>query len=177
MRRAWTSVFVVALGCALGCGSGEAHPPDAGVPDAAPRGQGNEPRGDLAVNEVGSAVYGSPDYIELVNRGLQAVDLSGWYVTDAADRLDHYYTFPAGTSLAAGAYLVVWADDGAAGEGHHAPFELGASDGAYLIGPTGLNADSFVYLALEDGRTLSRLPDREGLFFSGTATPGGANTP
>jgi hypothetical protein len=47
----------------------------------------------------------SEEWIELYNRGADAVDLGGWWLVDAVA-----YTFPAGTTLAPGAYLVVAAD-------------------------------------------------------------------
>ena len=87
----------------------------------------------------------------------------------------HYYEVPAGTTIEAGAYLIVWADDAAPGEGHHAPFQLGQADSVFLLGPTGLTIDAFVYLAGEDGRTLARKPDREGLFFPSEPSQGAAN--
>ena len=46
----------------------------------------------------------SEEYIELYNNGAASVDLSGWKITSGVN-----YTFPAGTSIAAGAYLVVTA--------------------------------------------------------------------
>ena len=42
------------------------------------------------------------EFIELHNDGSAAVDLSGWQLTDGVD-----FTFPAGTSIPAGGYLVV----------------------------------------------------------------------
>src|SRR5437870_408715 len=42
------------------------------------------------------------EFIELVNVGTNAVDLSAWYFSDGVE-----FTFPKGTSLAAGGYLVV----------------------------------------------------------------------
>jgi hypothetical protein len=166
------AILVLAAACDDG-GGGET--PDAAPGDAAPTGQGNEPHADVVVNEVASAVFGTQDWIELANRGSATVDVSGWFVSDAADRLDHYYELPAGTTLAPGAYLIVWADDAAAGEGHHAPFELGSADAVFLLGPTGLTVDAFIYLAEADGRTLARVPDREGLFFPAAPSPGAAN--
>ncbi len=60
---------------------------------------------DVVINEI----HYDPDvkteaveFIELYNNGDAAVDLSGWSLTDAAS-----FTFPAGTSLASRAYLVV----------------------------------------------------------------------
>ena len=172
--RVFRVVLILALAVACDDGGGAATP-DAPAVDAAPAGQGNAPSSDIAVNEVASAVFGSQDWLELVNRGSATVDLSGWFVSDAADRLDHYYEFPAGTTLAPGEYLIVWADEAAAGEGHHAPFELGEADAVFLLGATGLTIDAFIYLAGRDGRTLARVPDREGLFFPVAPSPGAAN--
>ena len=44
-------------------------------------------------------------WIELFNRGTTTVNLSGWTIADAVD-----FTFPAGTSLAPGGYLVIAKD-------------------------------------------------------------------
>lgn len=50
-------------------------------------------------------VESEEEWIELYNRSASAVDLSNWKLEDAID-----YTFPAGTSIAAGEYLVVARD-------------------------------------------------------------------
>jgi hypothetical protein len=42
------------------------------------------------------------EFIEIHNPDAATVDLSGWAITKGVD-----YTFPAGTTLAAGGYLVV----------------------------------------------------------------------
>jgi endonuclease/exonuclease/phosphatase family metal-dependent hydrolase len=63
---------------------------------------------EVLINEPGSDVNG--EFVELVNPGSAAVDLSGWTVSDAAG-LRH--TFASGTSLAAGKAVVVFG--GAAG--------------------------------------------------------------
>ncbi len=52
----------------------------------------------------------APDLIELRNAGGVAVDLSGWGMTDNA-ALPFKYTFPAGTSIEAGGFLIVHATD------------------------------------------------------------------
>ncbi len=59
---------------------------------------------DIYINEIN---YRSPgeediDFIELYNSGTTAVDLSGWSLTDGIT-----YTFPSGTSIGAGAYIVI----------------------------------------------------------------------
>jgi endonuclease/exonuclease/phosphatase family metal-dependent hydrolase len=58
---------------------------------------------EVMINEPGSDVNG--EFVELVNPGSAAVDLSGWTVSDAT-ALRH--TFAAGTSLAAGKAIVVF---------------------------------------------------------------------
>lgn len=164
-RLAMSAVFILALaGC--GEGGGGLCPEPVTSPDAGPpAGQGSAPRGDVVINEVAAD---GPDWIELLNRGSSPADIGGWFVSDAPDRLDHYYRFPDGTTLAPGAYLVVACDE------VQAPFKLGKADGAYLIRPDGSTADAVLYLAPADG-TLARTPDGEGLFFAAAATPGGAN--
>lgn len=67
------------------------------------------------------------DWIEIHNRSSQEVDLSGCYLTDDPTK-PRKWQFPAGTQLAAGGYLVVWADeDGSATSGLHASFKLTAT--------------------------------------------------
>lgn len=62
----------------------------------------------IVINEIHynpDLAYQLVEFIELYNAGDEAVDLSGWYFSDGVS-----YTFPSGTSLAAGAYLVVTED-------------------------------------------------------------------
>jgi hypothetical protein len=85
-------------------------------------------RNDSVVNHNGTF----PDLIELYNDGPSAVDLSGMGLTDNAANPDKF-TFPAGTSLAAGAYLVVYANAPDGTPGFHVGFSLGANgDSVYL---------------------------------------------
>lgn len=51
----------------------------------------------------------SSDWIELYNNGAEAVDLSGWGLSDNTSKL-FKWTFPEGTTIAAGGYLRVFAD-------------------------------------------------------------------
>ncbi len=53
-----------------------------------------------------------PDLIELHNIGGATADLSGWGLTDNPS-LPYKYTFPPGSMLTAGAYLVIYADSSA----------------------------------------------------------------
>jgi len=61
--------------------------------------------GAIVINEIHSnpdVKTESVEYVELYNNGSQTVNLSGWYFSDGIS-----YTFPVGTTLAAGGYLVV----------------------------------------------------------------------
>ena len=74
------------------------------------------------------------DWIEIKNPGSSAVDLTGWHLTDSKS-VASKWTFPAGTTIAAGGYLVVFADGSlnpiGPGGKLHANFSLDA-DGEYL---------------------------------------------
>jgi VCBS repeat-containing protein len=73
-----------------------------------------------------------PDVIELQNTGGSAVSLAGMSLTDDP-LVKTKYIFPANTSLAAGARLVLYADDPSAAPGTHLGFGLDADgDAVYL---------------------------------------------
>ncbi|MCA9259397.1 MAG: chitobiase/beta-hexosaminidase C-terminal domain-containing protein, partial [Planctomycetales bacterium] len=75
----------------------------------------------------------TPDWIEIYNAGVDAVDMAGVHLTDDADELSKW-TFPAGVTLSPGQYLVVFASgkDGVLGSGElHASFAISAG-GEYL---------------------------------------------
>ncbi len=65
---------------------------------------------DVVVNEIFHTAFDtSPEqWVELKNRGAAAVNIGGWKLTDAIS-----YTFPVGTTIGAGQYLVVAADSAA----------------------------------------------------------------
>ena len=167
--------MVIGLVVVLGCGEDERHSgPDAGPgADAGPVAQGSEASSDLAINEVAPRGDG-PDWLELVNRSEQAIDLCGYFVTDSVDRLDHYQPLggvlpPDGCEprwLEPGEYLVVWADDGQGQGVDHAPFRLGQADEVHVVTTSGAVVDSLLYLHLgSPGPSLARQPDSQGLFY------------
>ncbi len=176
MRSVSACLALLLAACGSSTSTPDASHADAQSADAGPQPQGDVPHHDIAVNEV--SPQNGVDWIEFVNRGAVTVDLSGWFVTNAADRLDHYYEFPAGTTLAAGAYLIVYADHAApvAGE-HHAPFKLGAADGAFVLSHDGLIVDSVLWISngLGAGETFQRIPDHEGVFWPAPPTQAAAN--
>ncbi|MFP2932512.1 lamin tail domain-containing protein [Pyxidicoccus sp. 3LG] len=95
-----------------------------------PTGTGNVIVNEVLVNEPGSDTAG--EFVELVNIGTGAVDLSGWTVSDAA-LVRH--TFPSGTSLAAGKAVVVFG--GAAGIPSGTPGAVTASTGTLGLSNSG----------------------------------------
>ncbi|WP_164009019.1 lamin tail domain-containing protein [Pyxidicoccus trucidator] len=85
---------------------------------------------EVLVNEPGSDVTG--EFVELVNVGTGAADLGGWTVADAA-LVRH--TFPSGTTLAAGAAVVVFG--GSAGIPSGTPGAVIASTGTLGLSNSG----------------------------------------
>jgi hypothetical protein len=91
------------------------------------------PAAIVRINEVlasntTTANFGSvfPDLIELTNVGNAPANLAGWGLTDNA-ALPYKYTFPAGTTLAPGAYLLIYASSSASVPSPRTGFALGAS--------------------------------------------------
>ena len=88
----------------------------------------------LALNNGGVAHEGTfPDLIELFNEGPGPVNLGGMRMTD--DLADpNKFVFPAGTTLASGDYLVLYANNPDATSGFHLGFALGQQgDRVYLL--------------------------------------------
>ena len=117
------------------------------------------------------------DYIEIYNPSAEAVDLSGCYLTDNEDDL-RKWSFPQGTSVPAGGYLLVYASGGALGAAGevHASFKL-ASEGepVILLDGEGRAISSVEYPALLSDQAYSL--DEDGAYTTLLApTPGMANT-
>ena len=49
------------------------------------------------------------DWIEIYNSSTETIDLSGYYLTDDLDDLTQW-SFPQGTTINGGGYLLIWAD-------------------------------------------------------------------
>jgi hypothetical protein len=179
--------LVLPLGLALAaCGDNITVPPEA------PRGQGSEATSDLVINEIAPRGDG-PDWVEVYNRGGEAIDLCGVFFTDAVDRLDHYLPLGgvmppapcAARMIGPGERVIVYADDtpiveGAAIDPLHAPFELSVADEVHLVSTDGAVIDGLLFLYPPGPEapadvTISRDPDGSGMFFPRTPTPAFAN--
>ncbi|MEV0676107.1 lamin tail domain-containing protein [Actinosynnema sp. NPDC050436] len=120
---------------------------------------------DVRINEVESSGGSPGDWVELVNTGTAAVDVSGWVVKDDDD--SHAFTVPAGTAVAAGGHLALDVDPA---------FGLGSSDSARLFRPgAGTPVDSYSWNG-HATTTYGRCADGVGAFTTTTApTKGSAN--
>ncbi|HEX8697292.1 MAG TPA: lamin tail domain-containing protein [Myxococcaceae bacterium] len=135
----------------------------------APTGTGAVFINEVLVNEAGSDV--NTEFVELVNSGTAAVDLSGWTVSDASG-LRH--TFASGTSLAAGRSLVLFG--GAAGIPAGMANAVAASTGTLSLS----NSGDTVYLKNSAGTAMdtatlgSALCGTDGV--SANRSPDGSST-
>ena len=116
----------------------------------------------------------SPDWIELYNAGTAACDLSGVGVSDG-DKNRYKFTFPQGTKLAAGEYLIIFCDDTDVTTGElHAAFKISAAgETIYLTAADGTELDRVALPELDPDVTYGRTAD--GSFALLNATPGKSN--
>ena len=120
----------------------------------------------------------SPDWIEIYNAGISAIDLDGWHLTDSEGDLTKW-TFPS-TSLASGGYLVVFASGknrATSGSPLHTTFQL-SDGGGYLalIRPDGTVAHGYVPEYPNQRANVSfGLEGSEELRYFSIPTPGVAN--
>ncbi len=125
---------------------------------------------EVVINEVAPA--GEPaDWVEIVNRSQEDVDLGGWYITD--EDPEHIHAFESGQILAAGAYLLLLKEDAGG-----FTFGLGNADSVILHAPDGSEVDSATWEGGDAPETTSwgRMPNGSGEFMTlETPTPGGAN--
>ena len=129
--------------------------------------------GGVVINEVTSA---GDDLIELYNASDAAIDIGGWYIVDdgwdaAAPDPTHRYDFPAGTELAAGAYLVLTKDV------EH-PFGVGGNDAIIVYDADDMVVDQTTWPDGDAETSWCRIPDGTGDFqVCSTATFGASNMP
>ncbi len=121
----------------------------------------------------------SYDWIEIVNRGDEAVDLTGWGLSDSVNN-PRQWRFPQ-VKLPPGGYVLVFASGLSASptgsSALHTNFRLSAlGETVVLAEPGGRIVDKLVVPRLETNNSYGRDFDRGGLFYYDTATAGAANT-
>lgn len=104
------------------------------------------------------------DWVELYNLTDQAVDLTGYYLSDS--KVDFLkWQIPAGISIAANGYLIIWADDDDLQGDLHTNFKLNkAGDELTLSSPTEEVLDSITFGSQEANISLARIPNGTGDF-------------
>lgn len=103
------------------------------------------------------------DWIELYNNSDQPVSLSGYFLSDDAGELDQW-AFP-DTTMAAGSYLIVWADNDESQVGLHAGFKLSSSGESVFLSNSQLSIVDFVNYDLQStDTTTGRFPNGVGDF-------------
>ncbi|MFK4759396.1 lamin tail domain-containing protein [Microbacterium sp. ZW T5_45] len=138
--------------------------------------------GSIAINEVDSQ---PADWVEFHNAGDAALDISGYEIRDNSD--DHRWQFLPGTSIAAGAFLVV--DEASIGlvagveTAFRDPIGIGSADRIRLFDADGVMIDDTLpwsgHAAIDGdagAATLARCPDGQGAFVLAHPTPGAANS-
>ena len=119
------------------------------------------------------------DWIELLNSGTEAIDLSGMYLSDKRSN-PLQWQFPEGTVIAAGGYLLVWADDDSGDTpGLHTNFKLSAGGESVVLSDIDARGnvviDSVDFPALATDVSYGRSPEATGAFgVLDVASPGRA---
>jgi hypothetical protein len=137
----------------------------------------------VTINEVCSknTTYAAPDnnfydWIELYNAGSAEVDLSGWGLSDKADK-PYKFKFADGTKIGAGQFLVVFCDKTAAEtDPKIAGFGMsGSGETITLTDKDGTAAYTLTFGTIAENASYGQYPDGSGEFFDLTTTPGKAN--
>lgn len=139
--------------------------------------------GDLVINEfmadnetiVADQDGDYDDWIELYNNGTENLNLDGYYLSDDASDPSQWI-FP-DTTITAGGYLIVWADDDGDQEGLHANFKLSKSGETIVLSDNNLNLlDQVSFLQQKTDTTTGRFENGTGDFIEMLPTFGVENT-
>lgn len=127
------------------------------------------------------------DWIELYNWSLEAIDLSGFYLSDNPKNLKQW-RFPKGTEISATSYLIIWADRASSDPDSqaqppelHANFELSDRGEQILLVDSDENGNSIIdsisFGRQHEDSSIGRSPNGFGRFGrTYTPTPGWANS-
>jgi hypothetical protein len=120
-----------------------------GLPPAAPPALGNIVLSEIMADNVSTITNGGtlPDWVELQNRGVSAVNLANWSLSD--DSNPRKFVFPANTILNGESYLVVWCDSATNAPGLHTGFALGKSGDNVFLYDTATNRMDAVTFGLQ----------------------------
>jgi len=139
----------------------------------------------LVINEVMASNRSSvrdpqgqyDDWIELHNAGAEPINVGGMYLTDKPNDPGKW-RFSSATTIQAGGYLLIWADDDVGDFGLHTNFKLNADGEEVLLFATDGSTliDSLAFGDQTSDMSFGRYPDATGNFrFFANATPGAQN--
>ena len=143
--------------------------------------------GQLSINELvasNSMLQDDPDFerssdvVELYNAGEASLDLSGWFLTDNFSDTTKW-TFPDGTSIAAGGFLLVWCDgENTEGSQLHSSFKLSSvGEELAVYDAAGQWVDGVTFPAQSTDISYGRSVDGSGLWsWFDTPTIGTSNS-
>ena len=110
------------------------------------------------------------DWIEMYNNTSGAVDLSGMYLSDTPST-PAKWPFPAGTTIPAHGFLIIWADNELTEQGLHANFKLSASGESVIFANAEAQVlDSYTFGQQTTNLTMARVPNGTGDFVQGPPT-------
>jgi hypothetical protein len=134
--------------------------------------------GDLVVNEFMASNDTTQadqdgefdDWIELYNNTSDAISLNGFHLSDDLGN-PAKWAFPAGTSIGANDYLIIWADEDDEQDGMHANFKLSAGgETLVLVDADTSLVDSVSYVDQVTDISHGRFPNGTGEFQDMTPT-------
>lgn len=142
-----------------------------------------ESAAQVEINEVMTSNKGAvsdetgdfPDWIEIHNRTDGAVDISGYGLSDDLTSAAKW-TFPSGTVIEAGDFLVVFCSGDVTRGRMHAAFKLSASDEVILSTVSGKVVDSITLRTVASGSSLGRSAADENTWVEMFPSPGYPNT-
>jgi hypothetical protein len=158
------------------------HPSVVSAETAFTWGTSNTSAGTLVLNEIlaynrdtiqNGGKY--PDYIELYNNGSTSLNLTNYSLTDDPTNASKFI-FPAGTTLNAGAYLLVWCDKDTNASGLHSGFGLNEEGETVLLMNGSTIADSVSFGPQAPDISIGRIVNGTGGWQANTPTPGTANS-
>ena len=131
---------------------------------------------EVSLNEVLANPASGADFIELKNVTAAPINIAGWGLSD--DLLNPTrYVFPAGTTIAAGAYLTVICDNEASISGElHSGFGLDSGGQRVILTSAGAIKDFVAFGPQARGYSLGRFADGTGGFTLNTPTLGVTNS-
>lgn len=104
------------------------------------------------------------DWIELYNNSSDAIDLSGYYLSDNFETPDKWQ-IPDGISIAGNGFLIIWADDDDEQGALHTNYKLNKQGEEILLSDPNLNLlDSISYSDQETNVSMARIPNGTGAF-------------